>query len=103
MTDLSLVGGIGSERVDSSAGAERTSVRRATSESTPNTSAITRPSDRVEISERARLLSKIAAMPDIRSDVVDRVRGEIANGTYETDDKLDSAVQNVLDELDLHG
>lgn len=103
MTDLSLVGGVGADRVDSSQSTERAVARRASADAAPASQTITRSSDRVELSEHARLMSKLASMPAVRTDVVNRVRGEIANGTYETDDKLDATVRGVLDELDLHG
>jgi hypothetical protein len=62
---------------------------------------ITRPSDRVDISDRAKFLSQLAAMPDERSELVDRVRRELAMGTYETSERLDAAVSNLLDELEV--
>ena len=36
---------------------------------------------------------------EIRSDLVARVRGEIASGTYETPEKLDAALDRLLDEI----
>ncbi len=102
MTDLSLVNGVGTDRIDTSPAAPV--ARRATGDSgSAPSQTLTRPSDRVELSERARYLSKLASLPSVRTDVVDRVKREIANGTYETDAKIDGAVQGVLDELDLHG
>lgn len=56
-------------------------------------------SDEVSISQEAHLLSRINDMPDIRQDLVDQARAEIANGTYETQEKLDVAVSNLLDEI----
>lgn len=38
--------------------------------------------------------------PDIRRDLVERVRQEIAAGTYETEDKLDKALARLLEELE---
>ncbi len=55
--------------------------------------------DTVEISQRAQLASKLAAIPDVRADLVARVRAEIAAGTYETPEKLDAAIANLLEEL----
>ncbi len=49
-----------------------------------------RISDRVELSPTARLLSKLKDLPDVRQDLVSRVRAEIANGTYDTPDKVDA-------------
>lgn len=59
-----------------------------------------RPSDRVDISQRARLLSKLAALPPIRQDLVDRIRDQIAAGEYDTPDRFDAALQQLLEELE---
>jgi negative regulator of flagellin synthesis FlgM len=56
-------------------------------------------SDEVSISQEAHLLSRINEMPDIRQDLVDQARAEIASGTYESQEKLDIAVANLLDEI----
>ena len=37
--------------------------------------------------------------PDIRADLVRRVRREIAAGTYETPEKLDAALDRLLEDL----
>jgi negative regulator of flagellin synthesis FlgM len=55
--------------------------------------------DSVEISELATLRSKYAQMPEIRTDLVAQIRTEIANGTYETPEKMDQAIENLLEEL----
>jgi anti-sigma28 factor (negative regulator of flagellin synthesis) len=59
-----------------------------------------RPSDRVELSERGRYLSQLAAMPAVRSDLVTEIRGRIAKGTYETHDKLDRSLDGLIQDLD---
>jgi negative regulator of flagellin synthesis FlgM len=55
--------------------------------------------DRVDISEAGRIADRMAEIPDIRADRVQEIRTAIANGTYETDEKLDVAVQRLLDEI----
>ncbi|NLE29055.1 MAG: flagellar biosynthesis anti-sigma factor FlgM [Phycisphaerae bacterium] len=55
--------------------------------------------DKVEISELAALRSKYAQLPEIRQELVDRVRQEIASGRYETAEKLDQAIENLLEDL----
>lgn len=60
----------------------------------------TRPSDRVELSDRARLLSKLIGLPDIRTELVDRVRSEIAAGTYDTPERLEGALTGLIEDLD---
>jgi negative regulator of flagellin synthesis FlgM len=55
--------------------------------------------DQVDISDAARLVEQVQQMPDIREDRVEAVRQQIAAGTYETGDKLDVAVERLLDEI----
>lgn len=43
--------------------------------------------------------TRTAGGGEIRADLVARVRGEIASGTYETPAKLDSALDRLLDEV----
>jgi len=61
------------------------------------------PSDQLDISPAAEAAAQAADQVgqsgDIRADLVARVRGEIANGTYETAEKLDSALDGLLNEL----
>ncbi len=55
--------------------------------------------DEVDISDAARLIEQTQAMPEIRQDRVDAIRAQIAEGTYETQEKLDIAVERLLDEI----
>jgi negative regulator of flagellin synthesis FlgM len=66
---------------------------------TPPTQPAQPPVDRVEISPAAEAALQAAESGAIRQDVVDRVRAEIAAGTYETPDKLDAALDRLLDEI----
>ena len=56
-------------------------------------------SDVVEISTAAALAAKIHEIPDVRADLVARVKQEIKAGTYETPEKIDAAVDKLLDDL----
>lgn len=95
MSDLSPVSGVAGGRIEAlEASVERVARR-------PVEVSITRPSDRVDISDRAKFLSQLAAMPDKRSELVDRVRRELAEGSYETTERLDAAISNLLDELEV--
>lgn len=58
-----------------------------------------RGDDRVEVSDAARFLAKLNAMPEVRGELVDRVRAEIANGTYDTPEKFDLALDAMIDEV----
>jgi len=56
-------------------------------------------SDTVEISAAARLAAKVADVPDVRAELVERARTEIAAGTYETPERLEVAVSRLMEEL----
>jgi negative regulator of flagellin synthesis FlgM len=55
--------------------------------------------DTVEISDLASLRAKYSQLPEIRQDLVDQVRNEIASGTYETPEKLDQAIESLIEDL----
>jgi anti-sigma28 factor (negative regulator of flagellin synthesis) len=56
-------------------------------------------SDVVEISAAAELAAKIQEIPDVRADLVARVKQEIEAGTYETPERIEAAVNKLLDDL----
>lgn len=55
--------------------------------------------DEVSISESAQLIDQVHNLPDIRQDRVDAIRAQLAAGTYETDGKLNTAAERLLDEI----
>ena len=55
--------------------------------------------DTVEISTIARLAAQVNELPAVRAEVVNRVRAEIAAGTYETPEKIDITIDRLMDEL----
>jgi len=55
--------------------------------------------DSVEISELASFLSRLAELPEARARKIVDVRNAIANGIYETQEKLDIATERFLEEL----
>jgi len=55
--------------------------------------------DRVEISELASYLSKLAELPDARARKIVSVRNQIERGVYETPEKLDIATDRILEHL----
>jgi len=71
-------------------------INRAAQTSGPATA---QPTDELQLSDAAQFASQLADIPDIRADKVASVRAAIANGTYETADKLDAALSNLLDEI----
>lgn len=67
----------------------------------PGYSAIDRAPDRVELSDRGRYLAQLAAMPAVRTELVDSIRASLAAGTYETDEKLETTLDALAYDLDL--
>jgi negative regulator of flagellin synthesis FlgM len=57
------------------------------------------PVDRVEISPAAEAAIQAAESGAVRQDLVDRIRAEIAAGTYESPAKLGMALDRLLDEI----
>lgn len=55
--------------------------------------------DELHISDAARAAEMLQGVPDIRQDRVAEIRAQIAAGTYETPDKLDVALERLLDEI----
>jgi anti-sigma28 factor (negative regulator of flagellin synthesis) len=54
--------------------------------------------DSVEFSQQAQLLEKIQQLPSVRQDQIDAIKDAIASNTYITDDKLDLAIDRMIDE-----
>ena len=44
-------------------------------------------------------MSRIHEIPDVRTHLVDEIRQQIMDGTYETPERLQVAVDRLLDEL----
>lgn len=55
--------------------------------------------DQLDISREADMVSRARDLPDMRAEKVARIKAQIANGTYETDEKLDLAMSRLLDEI----
>lgn len=55
--------------------------------------------DELQLSDAAQLLDKVHDLPDVRWDRIAKIKAEIANGTYETEEKLQIAVERLLDEI----
>jgi len=56
-------------------------------------------SDTVEISTVAKLAAQVQQLPEVRTELVQRVKAEIEAGTYETPERLEITVDRLMDEL----
>ncbi len=55
--------------------------------------------DQLDISPEASLAAQVHDLPEIRQDRVAALRSQIESGAYETDEKLDGAIERLLDEI----
>jgi len=93
MSEISSIGPTPANRVDATSRQQSRPERAELAESRSE-----RGEDRVEVSSLARLLQRLREVPDIREELVDRVRSQIESGTYLTDERLDAAVDAMIDE-----
>jgi negative regulator of flagellin synthesis FlgM len=80
-------------------GPNRIEVHRVDAQRPANVDANKPVGDRAEISETARLLDKLAQVPDIRADRVAELKALIASGRFETPERVAGAVEKILEEL----
>jgi anti-sigma28 factor (negative regulator of flagellin synthesis) len=100
MPDISSVGhGPLSPLSRTSSGLSDSTRTSSTSSSIPGRIDTSQRVDRVEVSEQARYLAAMKSMPDARLDLIERVKAQIARGTYDTPQKLDAALDHMIDEL----
>ena len=90
----------GAQSVNPTSQVESAKATQATSNTTPT--------DQVDISAEAELNSQtiemidqlqIQDLPEIRTDRVAQIREAIESGTYETEEKLNVAIDRLLDEI----
>ena len=55
--------------------------------------------DRVEISPAASAALEAAEGGKVRTDLVNLIRGQIAAGTYDTPEKMNAAMERLLDQM----
>lgn len=57
------------------------------------------PVDELDLSNTNQILAKVHELPEIRQERVTALRAAIAQGTYETPEKLEAALDRMLDEM----
>jgi negative regulator of flagellin synthesis FlgM len=65
----------------------------------PQQTSSVQPQDEVQISSAADFVAQTQQLPDVRSDRIASIRAAIADGTYETSDKLSAALDGLLNEI----
>lgn len=59
------------------------------------------PRDEVEISPVGKMLDELSQSPEVRAERLAQIKAAIEAGTYETPEKLDAALDKLLDEISL--
>ena len=76
------------------------SAKSTVTESTNRTEQnIFQPTDEVDFSADVNWVNHVNELPDVRTDRVNEIRAQIQAGTYETEAKLDIALDRLLDEI----
>ena len=57
------------------------------------------PQDELEISDAARMLQEIQESPEQRAEKLAAIKQSIADGTYETEEKLDAALFKMMNDV----
>jgi negative regulator of flagellin synthesis FlgM len=89
----------GSSQLHGAQGINAPHFNRTSAPAQSNTPASIDTTDELQLSPAAEMAGKMSDIPDIRWDRVNSIREQIANGTYMTDDKLDGALNRLLDEI----
>lgn len=96
MSDISIINSGSADRAHHTiAPKERAPARRGEDRST------LRPSDRIEVSDRARYLAKLERLPEVRQNLVEQVKRDIASGAYDDEAKIEAAADKLAEDLDL--
>lgn len=102
-TEIENLLAAGSEHMDvngiSSVGraAPLSGARPAQGVETPTATDALAPQDEVQISSEARKLDELSRTSGVRQERIEQIRQEIADGSYDTPEKLDAALDRFLD------
>ena len=68
----------------------------------PQSPASSKPTDAVEISSAGQLLDKLSKSPEIRAERLAQIKASIASGAYDSEEKLEAALMNLLQSIVLN-
>jgi len=77
----------------------RIAAKRAAATQPAQQAAGNRAADSAQFSPESQLLSKLKALPDVREDLVAKVRANIEAGVYDSDAVLDATIDNMAEDL----
>ena len=65
----------------------------------PQSTSSVQPQDELTLSSEASYVDQARQLPDVRQDRINSIRQAIADGSYETEHKLNAALDNLLNEI----
>ncbi len=71
-----------------------------TNKEAPAANPISSPKDELEISSAGRMLDEMTNESEMRAERLAQIKAAIDDGTYETDEKLDAALNRLLNQID---
>ena len=57
--------------------------------------------DRVDLSEHAQLIARLRALPEVRTELIEQARTAVNDPSYLNDDRLNVAIDRLLQDIDL--
>ena len=80
-------------------GPKRVDARSVSIQSGAAAGGVAAAGDRVQISEHARWLEMLSHVPAVRSEKVEELRRQIEAGEFETPERIEGAVRQLMEEL----
>ncbi len=99
MADLFSISGAAHARAAYQAGSVARNGEGARKRPSQESASAARADDLFEVSDAAHFLAKLRSMPDVRQDVVQRAKQQIADGTIDTPEKLESALDEMIKDV----
>lgn len=78
-------------------------VQPAVRNTPPASSAISSPTDEVEISSAGKMMDNLSRTSSVREERIAQIKAAIADGSYETPEKLEAALGRLFDAHGLNG
>jgi len=94
MSDVSPIASYPTPRVDSAR-----AMARYESTARPEPTSVRGGEDRVEVSAVSTYLAKLRLLPAVRHDLVRTIQEEIASGGYDSPEKLNAAIDEMISDM----
>lgn len=91
MTDIPPIG-----RTAAAYGQIKTAGNNGASQPQPSSRVI---ADSIEVSDTARLLSRLRALPEVRTDLINQAKANIESGAYDTDVVIEATIDKLVEDL----